>query len=99
MRRFALRYLTITPDQYWLLTPVELSEMIEGAQWRRYQDWEIAAWVSSHIINMSGKVSKKVVKANDLLGKNTMPKAPRDPASDIRELMARQEAINAESAN
>lgn len=83
------------------MTPVEVSEMIDGALWRRSQRWDLAAWVTANLMNVSGKVVKKTIKPNQLLGKRPKPKfhEVRDVKKDFEELIRRQEAINAKTAN
>lgn len=99
MRQVALKYLSLTPDEYWRLTPVELGEMMSGAQWRRFQHWEVAAWATAHLINVSGKVSKKQIKPDQLLGKRPKSRAVRSPENDFKELVRRQRVIDAKRAN
>jgi len=61
--------LGITPDQYWKLTPAELGEMLEGYSWRQERVWDVAAWVTSHMINISGKTTRKKITPDKLLGR------------------------------
>lgn len=101
MRRVALKHLAITPATYWRLTPAELAEMMEGAHWRRTQEWELAAWVTANLMNISGKVTKKRITPDKLLGKRPKPQfhEPRDYRADVEELLRRQREIDARTAN
>jgi hypothetical protein len=69
MRAYAIRTLGVSPDQYWTLTPSELGEMFAGYSWRRDRQWDIAGWMTAHMINMAGKKTRKKVTVDKLLGR------------------------------
>lgn len=96
MRRVALKHLAIMPDEYWLLTPAELGEMLVGAGWRDEQDWERAAWMVAHLMNIEGKVlpKGKKVTPDSLLGRKKKPKKPQNIEADFKELVRRQQMID-----
>lgn len=68
-RAIAIRILGVTPDQYWKLTPSELGEMFAGYHWQRDRKWDMAGWITAHVLNVSGKTVKKRVTADKLLGR------------------------------
>jgi hypothetical protein len=90
LRSAALKYLPITPDTYWRLTSSELSDMLRGAIYRREQDRELAAWVTAHLMNVAGKVVKKKITADHLLGrKRRGPITFEDKVASFDEIMRR----------
>lgn len=55
----------------WRLTPREVLLLIEGAAARNRRAWERTAWLGAQIINMAGKVAKRPVRPDELLGRAT----------------------------
>ena len=76
------------PSEFWRLTPAELSDMLGGAAWRDERQMSMAAWITSHLMNMSGKTLKRTVTANELLGKRREV-VVRDPVADMETLWAK----------
>lgn len=95
LRRIALRLLPVSPDQYWRLTPVELSEMIEGAVQRDEREWERAAWITAYLLNISGKSMKRDITADELLGRPRRIRV-RDFDANFESLWAEIERLRAE---
>lgn len=60
------------PDDFWVLTPGELADMVEAVvddEHRRDEDrYFLAAWTTAHLMNATGHY-KKPVTPNKLLGK------------------------------
>lgn len=71
--------------------------MLDGVTWRRRQDWDLAAWVTAHMINISGKTSKKKITPDDLLGRQKSRK-PRNVHAEAREILRRQRELDAKRA-
>ena len=96
MRAIAIRTLDITPDQYWRLTPSELGEMFAGYSWKRDRQWDIAGWMTAHMVNMSGKVTKQKVTVDKLLGRRkAMPMRTHDDRYNaFEEIMRRQQELD-----
>ena len=69
--------------------------MIAGVHHRRSGLWEIAAWVTSHLLNASGKVMKKRITPDKLLGRSKT-KTHIDKTLDFEEILRRQAALDAE---
>lgn len=70
--------------------------MMAGVTRREEAEWERTAWLASTIINIAGKTVKNPVTVDQLLNRK---KAYRNPEADFKELMLRQEAIDAENSN
>ena len=64
--------------------------MLAGATWRDERQMSMAAWITSHLMNMSGKTLKRTVTANELLGKRREV-VVRDPVADMETLWAKAE--------
>jgi len=60
--------------------------MIQGHLYREDREWERAAFVASHVINMAGKTVKRDVTAAELLGRE--PKIPSRYLKDVDERRA-----------
>lgn len=71
--------------------------MLVGATWREDRRLHIAAWITSHLMNMSGKTLKRTVTANELLGKGR-DVVVRDPVADMETLWAKAQRQRAEAA-
>ncbi len=69
--------------------------MLAGASWRDERQMDIAAWVTSHLMNMSGKSLKRTVSADELRGR---PReiVVRDPVADMEVLWAKAQQQRAE---
>jgi hypothetical protein len=67
----------LLPWQFWKMTPAELNAYVIGSRTRNEWAMERAAWMVSHLMNISGKSIKKGkhVTPDKLLGKK--PKPPR----------------------
>lgn len=70
------------PEQFWRLTPFEAKALVKGGAWRQESEWERAAFVAAHTINISGKTVKKDVTPAMLLGRKE-PFRPRDPVVEM----------------
>lgn len=68
--------------------------MIAGTQHRSVGFWEIAAWVTSHLLNASGKTMKKRITPDKLLGR-TKSKTYMDKTLDFEEILRRQADLDA----
>lgn len=68
LRATALGELRLLPGQYWTLTLSELGELLRGEAQRERRCWEMAAWQTALLINVSGKSVKRAVHPDDLLG-------------------------------
>lgn len=64
------------------MTLVELAELAEGFAWREERIWELSAWVTSHLMNVSGKTVRSTVTPRKLLRKvadvSGLPDAEKD---------------------
>lgn len=77
--------------------------MLAGAAHRDEREWERTAWLAANIINVSGKVAKRDVTVDKLLGRKrtaVMPaQFPNDPAAAFSELVRRQSELEKRKAN
>lgn len=71
--------------------------MLVGAVWRDDRLMDMAAWVTSHLMNISGKSLKRTVTANELRGKRR-DIVVRDPHADMEVLWAKAQQQQAERA-
>ena len=55
------------------MTLVELSELAEGFAWRDDHILKLAAWMTSHLMNVSGKTVQGRVTPMRLLGRQVDP--------------------------
>lgn len=70
--------------------------MLDGANWREEKEWERAAWVTSHLLNVSGKVMKKRMTPDRLLGRKARsPVTFEDKVLSFEEIIRRQREIDA----
>ena len=81
------------PWEFWPLTPYEISVLIAGAAHRDTREWERAAWMTAHFLNISGKSVRNDVTADELLGRKSEVKVI-DPGAKEGELLRRLEALN-----
>lgn len=65
--------------------------MLAGATWREERQWTRLAWQTAHLINVSGKMTKRTVTADELLGRPRKVKV-KDPVADFHKLWAQVEA-------
>lgn len=70
----AYECLGLLPFQFWMLTPAEFDKMMQGYSRREEREWERTAWLAAHIVNMSGKMTKKDVTIDILLGRKPRKK-------------------------
>jgi len=69
--------------------------MLDGSQWRKSQQWDMAAWVTANLINVSGKTVKKATTPDKLLGrKPKRVQRPVDRVLDFEEIIRRQHALD-----
>ena len=78
--------------------------MLAGAAHRDEREWERTAWLAANIINVSGKVAKRDVTVDKLLGRKSRSAAqpaqfPNDPAAAFSELVRRQSELEKRKAN
>lgn len=66
MKRLAFGPLGLKPDEFWRLTPAELSELAEGYRERMDHVMHIVAWHAANVMNVH--LRRKVTPAK-LLGK------------------------------
>ena len=81
----------LTPGEYWRLTPAGLADMMAGSAAREEREWERAAWMTAHLLNIAGKSLRREVTVDKLLGRNRFV-GPRDPVADAERLRAQLEA-------
>lgn len=56
------------------MTLVELGELAEGFAWRDQRGAELAAWITSHLMNVSGKTVQGRMTPMNLLGRQVDPR-------------------------
>ncbi len=85
----ALKLFPLRPWEYWRLTPAELGEMLVGSAARDEKEWERAAFIVSSLMNVSGKLLKKPVTVDQLLGRKPKRHEIVDPGLKFDELWRR----------
>ena len=73
-----------------MLTPAELGEMLAGASWREEREWKRVAWQTAHGLNVSGKMLRRTVTADELLGRKR-EMVVKDPHAKFAELWRRKQ--------
>lgn len=91
-----LKALPWKPEDYWRATPSELADALRGAAHRDERDWERAAWLAAHLINVSGKSVKKNVTPQQLLGR--AKRARKNPTRDWAEMVRRSRSLKAKGS-
>lgn len=81
--------LGISPGEYWILTPSELGELLEGATEREERALRRTAWAVAHLLNVSGKTVQRPVKVEDLLKPAQEAHGTGDKAMDFEVLWQR----------
>ena len=86
MRRWASRLTggALRPEEYDRLTPEELADVLDGATYEIERQRRDMAWALAHVLNISGKVLKRPVTADDLL------RPPAPPGSVDEDAFARK---------
>lgn len=64
------------------------------------QDWEMAAWVTSHLLNASGKTMKKRITPDQLLGRpSKKAQTMQDRVLGFEEILRRQAVLDGMADN
>lgn len=81
-----LRTVPITGDQYWRSSLVEVKAMLKGADNRERGEWQRTAWMTSMLMNVSGKSLDRAVTPDELLtGQQMSPEHRRDLDERVRQ--------------
>ena len=62
--------------------------MLGGASWREEREWNRLAWQTSHLMNVSGKMLRRTLTPNELLGRKREI-IVKDPVGQFNELWKR----------
>jgi hypothetical protein len=76
--------------------------MLAGAAYHDERAWERTAWLAANVINVAGKVAKRPVTVDKLLGRRSKvapSQFPNDPQAAFSELVRRQTALESAKAN